>query len=104
MPDALPESVSGSRTKKKLADPPLRTPAPLSPSAHPTPALVAHTQGGITLSLEEGEVDADFCKLGITDEGYSESELNQTAAVSYNSFRLSWTRMKSSFPVCSLQH
>src|SRR2546423_4208661 len=37
---------------------------PGSPSAHPTPALVAHTQGGLTLSLEEGELDADFCKLG----------------------------------------
>jgi hypothetical protein len=29
-----------------------------------TPALVAHTQGGITLSLEEGELDADFTLLG----------------------------------------
>ena len=56
-------SVSGSRTKK-LADLLHRTPAPLSPPAHlrltATPALVARTQGGITLSLEEGELDADF--------------------------------------------
>jgi hypothetical protein len=72
MPDALARglprgSVSGSRTKK-LADPLHRTPAPLSPPAHlrlpPTPALVAHAQGGLTLSLEEGELDADFCQLG----------------------------------------
>ena len=47
--------------------------SPGSPSAHPTPALVAHTQGGITLSLEEGEVDADFCQLGIFSLGRSTS-------------------------------
>jgi hypothetical protein len=72
MPDAfargLPRgSVSGSRTKK-LADPLHRTPVPLSPPAHLrlilTLALVAHTQGGLTLSLEEGELDADLCQLG----------------------------------------
>jgi hypothetical protein len=38
--------------------------APLSPPAHlrllRLRALVAHTQGGLTLSLEEGELDADF--------------------------------------------
>jgi hypothetical protein len=35
-----------------------------SPSAHPTSALVARAQGGITLGPEEGELDADFCSLG----------------------------------------
>jgi hypothetical protein len=35
-----------------------------SPPAHPTPALVERTQDGITLSPEEGELDADFCQLG----------------------------------------
>jgi hypothetical protein len=60
-----PDARRIARTKK-LAEPALRTPAPLSPPAQPlappTPALVAHTQGGMTLSLEEGELDADFCK------------------------------------------
>ena len=59
--------VSGSGTKW-LADLPSGSPAPLSPPAHfCLPRLrrwVAHTQGGITLSLEEGELDADFCPLG----------------------------------------
>jgi hypothetical protein len=36
----------------------------LTPGSPATPALVAHAQGGITLSLEKGELDADFCKLG----------------------------------------
>jgi hypothetical protein len=33
-------------------------------STHPSLALVARTQGGLTLSPEEGDLDADFCKLG----------------------------------------
>src|SRR5437763_6472691 len=46
------------------------TPGPtLNPTrAHlrltPTPALVAHAQGGLTLGPEQGELDADFCHLG----------------------------------------
>jgi hypothetical protein len=65
MPDAfargLPGGLFQAPGQKKLS--PRLTPAHLS--AHPTPALVAHTQGGITLSLEEGELDADLCQLGI---------------------------------------
>ena len=38
---------------------------PGSSSAHLTPALVAHAQGGLTLGPEEGGPDADFCHLGI---------------------------------------
>jgi hypothetical protein len=50
-----------------------RKPRPLDPcifltpaqhSAHPTPALVARTQGGLTLGPDGGELDVDFCKLG----------------------------------------
>jgi hypothetical protein len=33
---------------------------PGSPSAHPDSG-----QGGLTLGREEGELDADFCQLGI---------------------------------------
>jgi hypothetical protein len=33
---------------------------PGSPSAHPTPALVARAQGGLTLGPEGGELDPDF--------------------------------------------
>jgi hypothetical protein len=50
---------------------PARDPATLPlPPAHlrltPTPAPVEHAQGGLTLGLEEGELDADFCHLGGT--------------------------------------
>ena len=31
---------------------------------HPTPALVARAQGGLTLGLERGELGADFTFLG----------------------------------------
>jgi hypothetical protein len=45
------------------------TPAPVltpgSPPAHPTPALVAHAQGGLTLGPERGELAADSCHLGM---------------------------------------
>jgi hypothetical protein len=34
------------------------------PPAHPTPALVAHAQGGLTLGPERGELAADFWSLG----------------------------------------
>src|SRR2546421_6442687 len=37
---------------------------PGSPPAHPTPALVAHAQGGLTLGPERGELAADFWFLG----------------------------------------
>jgi hypothetical protein len=37
---------------------------PGSPSAHPTPALVARAHGSLTLSPVEGELNADFCLLG----------------------------------------
>jgi len=44
------------------------TPAPVltpgSPPAHPTPALVALAQGGLTLGPEQGELAADFWSLG----------------------------------------
>jgi hypothetical protein len=33
--------------------------APGSPPAHPTSALVAHAQGGLTLGPERGELDAE---------------------------------------------
>jgi hypothetical protein len=63
MPGVLPGGFQGSRfrapgQKSWLTRPqgPLYLSHPPGlPSAHPTPALVAHTQGGITLSLEEGE-------------------------------------------------
>jgi hypothetical protein len=65
MPDALSGRLQGVRFRTKtLADlpsGPLHLSHPGSPS---TPALVAHTQGSITLSPEEGELDADFCKFG----------------------------------------
>jgi hypothetical protein len=38
---------------------------PGSPTAHPTPALVAHAQGGLTLGPERGELAADFWSLGV---------------------------------------
>jgi hypothetical protein len=50
MPDALPGGFQGGSV----------------PPAHATPALVAHAQGGLTLGLEQGELDADFCSLGDT--------------------------------------
>jgi hypothetical protein len=37
---------------------PLLTPA--QPPAHPTPALIARAQGGLTLGPEQGELGADF--------------------------------------------
>jgi hypothetical protein len=69
MPDALPGGFQegpfqGFGTKSWLTRPaPLSPPA--QPSAHSTPALVVRAQGGITLGLEQGELDADFCHLGI---------------------------------------
>jgi len=77
MPDAFARGrlggfqFSGWGRKKLIAD---RlawvTPAPVvtpgSPPAPPTPALVVHAQGGLTLGLEQGELDADFCHLGIS--------------------------------------
>ena len=35
-----------------------------SPPPHPTPALVARAQGGLTLGPEGGELGADFFYLG----------------------------------------
>jgi hypothetical protein len=70
MPDVLPGGFQGVRfrlqDKKAGPQDPCTSLTPGSPSVRPTPALVARAQGGITLSLEEGELDADFCKLGKT--------------------------------------
>ena len=50
----------------KGPDPPFSSSSshPGSASAHPTPALVARAQGGLTLGLERGELGADFTSLG----------------------------------------
>ena len=66
MPDALPGGFQGPFQAPGQKSWLTRPSGPLHLShlsAHPTPALVAHTQGGITLSLEEGELDADFWPL-----------------------------------------
>ena len=51
------------------------TPAPVVtpglPLAPPTPALVAHTQGGLTLGPERGELAADFWSLGKKEDELS---------------------------------
>jgi hypothetical protein len=56
-----PSQAPGPKSWLTRPQDPCTSLTPGSPSAHATPALVAHTQGGITLSLEEGELDADFC-------------------------------------------
>jgi len=38
---------------------------PGSPSAQPSLALVSRAQGGLTLGPEQGELEADFCSLGL---------------------------------------
>ena len=72
MPNALAGASRGVHFRlqdKKLAErPPPQDPCSSltlgSSSAHAAPALVAHTQGGITLGLGEGDLGADFCHLG----------------------------------------
>ena len=59
MPDAFCQGSFRGVLPRLLCSPPAHLPA------HPTPALVAHAQGGLTLGPERGELAADFWDLGI---------------------------------------